>query len=215
MMRPSPFLPRRKSTSRSACWPRPARASAKRDDGSRIGARRSAWSNSVTRTALPSICVSKVCGLLRLKTTRVRLPACTTLRLRSAGSLTSCAVRPRPLPVSRKSSAMRGGLLIANPAGGLASGDLSDELHDGATGSPFRHGETFDAVGALRHRLSDSGHEKQRSQQQCHAPSGPPFGFESFGRASFASLPVVVLPRRAGSCSIARSSRLRRPARVP
>src|SRR6202040_978578 len=40
----------------------------------------------------------------------------------------SCAERPSPLPVSGKSSAMRGGLLIANPAGGLASGAFKVNL---------------------------------------------------------------------------------------
>src|SRR5439155_13736776 len=77
---------------------------------------------------LPSICVSNDCGLFRLNTTRVRLPACTTLRLRTAGWPTSCAVRPRPLPVSGKSSAMRGGFVIAKPAGGLGSGAFSVNL---------------------------------------------------------------------------------------
>src|SRR5208283_5488400 len=66
--------------------------------------------------------VSNVCGLLRLNTTRVRDPAWTTLRLRKAGSPMSCADLPRPLPVSRKSSAIRGGLAMVKPAGGLARG---------------------------------------------------------------------------------------------
>ena len=68
----------------------PARASAKRCTVCVLRRRAaSLWSNSVTSTALPSTCVSNVCGLLRLNTTRVRLPACTTLRLRSAGSSTA------------------------------------------------------------------------------------------------------------------------------
>ena len=56
-----------------------------------------------TSTVLPSNWVSNVCGLLRLNTTRVRLPACTILTLRSAGSPISWALRPSPLPVSGKS----------------------------------------------------------------------------------------------------------------
>ena len=146
MMRPSPFLPRRKSTSRSACVVSPAAPRRSATPWSRR-ARQPAWSISVTRTLLPSICVSKVCGLLRLNTTRVRLPACTTLRLRSAGSPTSCAVRPSPLPVSGKSSAMRGGLLIANPAGGLASGDFSVNLTMVRPERPLGNRQRLDAVG--------------------------------------------------------------------
>ena len=69
---------------------------------------------------LPSTCVSNDCGLFRLNTTRVRLPAWMTLRLRSAASSTWRCVAPSPLAVSRKSSAMRGGFWIAKLAGGFA-----------------------------------------------------------------------------------------------
>src|SRR5438876_5550712 len=40
----------------------------------------------------------------------------------------SWTVLPRPLPVSGKSSAMRGGLAMAKPAGGFASGAFSVNL---------------------------------------------------------------------------------------
>src|SRR6185437_7638459 len=64
----------------------------------------------------------------RLNTTRVRPLALIRLRLRSAeSSIARCEV-PRLLPVSRKSSAMRGGLAMANPAGGLAGGAFSVNL---------------------------------------------------------------------------------------
>jgi hypothetical protein len=82
-------------------------------------------SASVTTTALPSTFVSNVCGLLRLNTTRVRLPACTNCRLRNAGSSTARWLLGSALAVSMKSSAIRGGLAMANPAGGLAGGAFS------------------------------------------------------------------------------------------
>jgi hypothetical protein len=75
-----------------------ARGAARRIE--RAGTAAVGVSLSVTTTVLPSTWVSNDCGLFRLKTTRVRLPACTTLTLRSAESETSCEVRPRPLPVS-------------------------------------------------------------------------------------------------------------------
>ena len=76
-------------------------------------------------TVLPSRLVSKDCGLLRLNTTRVRLPAWMTFRLRNAASSIARWVAPNPLTVSRKSSAMRGGLWIEKLAGGLTGGFLS------------------------------------------------------------------------------------------
>ena len=124
-MRPSPFVPRRKSTSRSACWTSPGWVSAKRCTVCALASSPPLWSNSVTWTTLPSTWVSKVCGLSRFSTTRVRLPTWTTLTLRSAGSAISWLVRPRPLAVSRKSSATRAGFATANPAGGLAGGAFS------------------------------------------------------------------------------------------
>jgi hypothetical protein len=48
------------------------------------------------------------------------VPAWITLTLRSATSSMARWVVPSPLAVSRKSSAIRGGLAIANPAGGFA-----------------------------------------------------------------------------------------------
>ena len=131
---------------------------------------------------LPSICVSKVCGLLRLKTTRVRLPACTTFRLRSAGSLTSCAVRPNPLPVSGKSSAMRGGLLIAKPAGGLASGCLHRELDDRASRGALRHGDRVDAVGRSAPARGRCPRRQggERSAQPCAPMQAPAFSFNGW-----------------------------------
>ena len=126
-IRPSPALPRRKSTSRSACGMSVPFASAKRCTCTAC-ADGAAWSVSVTSTALPSTLVSNVCGLLRLNTTRVRFPAWMRLRLRNAGSATSRCVTPMPLAVSRKSSAIRGGLCTEKPAGGFAGGDFSWNL---------------------------------------------------------------------------------------
>ena len=132
-------LRRRRAAPRRSAAPGPSACAASR---ARAG------SLSVTRTSLPSICVSKVCGLLRLNTTRVRLPACTTLRLRSAGSSTA-ALRCRRArsSVSRKSSAMRGGLVMANPAGGLAGGAFSVKRDDRAARDPARDAHVVDAVG--------------------------------------------------------------------
>ena len=108
------LLVRRRALRRSAA-PAPARPAP----------RPTVLSDSVTTTALPSTWVSNVCGLFRLNTTRVRLPACTNCRLRNAGSSTARWLLARPLAVSKKSSAMRGGLAIAKPAGGLAGGAFS------------------------------------------------------------------------------------------
>ena len=127
-IRPSPFGPRRKSTSRSACCVSPVRDSANRWTVCCLASSWSLWSISVTSTALPSTCVSNVCGRLRLNTTRVRLPAWTTLTLRSATSSTARWLVPRPLAVSMKSRAIRGGVAMAKPAGGLAGGFFSVNL---------------------------------------------------------------------------------------
>ena len=119
-IRPSPLAPRRKSTSRKVCCVSPGRASANRCTVCALASSWSPWSIRVTSTALPSTCVSKVCGRFRLKTTRVRLPAWTTFTLRSATSSTLRCVAPRPFAVSGKSRAIRGGVAMAKPAGGLA-----------------------------------------------------------------------------------------------
>jgi hypothetical protein len=56
---------------------------------------------------------------------RVRSPACTTLMRRRSPSDTSRTARWMALPVSAKSSAIRGGLVTVKPAGGFAGGCLS------------------------------------------------------------------------------------------
>ena len=123
--RPSPLLPRRKSTSRNACVTSPGRGSAKRCTEAAWSAGTAPVSASVTRTSRPSTVVSNVCGVLRLNTTRVRFPACTKFRLRSVGLSTGRWLLGSALDVSGKSSAIRGGFAMANPAGGFAGGAFS------------------------------------------------------------------------------------------
>ena len=91
--RPSPLRPRRKSTSRSACCDLAGLRLGEALHASRVPGRIASWSFSVTTTVLPSTCVSNDCGLLRLNTTRVRLPAWITLRLRRAASSTGALRR--------------------------------------------------------------------------------------------------------------------------
>ena len=86
------------SRRRAACAATsPGRASAKFCTTCCFASSCSLWSNSVTSTVLPSTCVSNVCGRLRLNTTRVRLPAWTTLTLRSATSSIVALRRAEPV----------------------------------------------------------------------------------------------------------------------
>ena len=174
-IRPSPAVPRRKSTSRSVCSTSLGRDSANRCTTCAFASSWSLWSNSVTRTALPSTEVSNVCGRLRLNTTRVRLPAWITLRLRSATSSMTRCVTPSPLPVSRKSRAIRGGVAIAKPAGGLAGAFFNVNFTMVRPETPFRYRQRIDAVGGLREGRARLGQREHGEEQRARAagPSRP------------------------------------------
>ena len=117
--RPSPFCPRRKSTSRTACPETAGAASEKRVAVSPPVATFSPPCR-VSNNVLPSTLVSYGTDRFKLMTTRVRLPACTILRFRSSPSRSSNAFLPIALVVSAKSRAMRGGVLTEKVPGGFA-----------------------------------------------------------------------------------------------
>ncbi len=213
MIRPSPLRPRRKSTSRSECATSPGRASANRCTTCVRASCCAAWSYSVTTTALPSTVVSKVCGRFRLNTTRVRLPDCTTLKLRSAtSSIVRCAA-PRPFAVSRKSSAIRGGLAIAKPAGGFAGGDFSAKRTMVLPEAPF---ETVTCsmlfAPCANVAVAASASAAAASARHARVIAAPRMRVVPL----IVSAPVSSDPAAAaGASSCARSSPPRRPARVP
>jgi len=122
-MRPSPARPRRKSTSRMACW-ESARPSAKCATCAPGAVAVETGSESVTTTVLPSITASCTTGRRRLRTRRVRSVPCTTFMLRNSPWPMSWLARPSELIVFGKSNAMRAGLATAKLGGTLLSGSL-------------------------------------------------------------------------------------------
>jgi hypothetical protein len=123
MMRPSPALPRRKSTSRMACLPS-ALPSAKCATWPAAPAGATAAALSVTTMFLPSSETSCATDRRRLSTMRVRSEPCTRFMLRNSPCATSCAFRPSPLDVFAKSNTMRAGLATVKLGGTAFSGSL-------------------------------------------------------------------------------------------
>src|SRR5271170_6959799 len=128
----------------------------------------------------------------------------------------SCADRPRPLPVSRKSSAMRGGLAMVKPAGGFARGALSVNL---ITVRPEVDLDTLKLsillsvwarTGAVPKaaKVAAPSIIAQTRQRRRRDP------VDGKGLIVFAPVFDPSLPRVEG-CSIARSSPPCRPGRVP
>ncbi len=223
MIRPSPLRPRRKSTSRTLCCTSVGRASAKRCTWVVCASPTApAWSSSVTSTVLPSTCVSKFCARFRLNTTRVRLPAWMTLRLRSDPSSIARCAAPRLFAVSRKSSAIRGGLAMANPAGGLAGADLRVNFTTVRPEEPLATltaSMLFALAGAWACTMpakpsnASATRNSVLSGAQDAPRRSPETSCQTNGIIIFA--PVLCLAEGAAACWTARSSPRRRPGSAP
>ena len=220
-IRPSPFVPRRKSTSRSVCCD---------VAGPRLGEALHRLRLGVELLALveqrDQDGVALDLRLERLRPVEVEHDARPVAGLDHVEAAQrrrrrSCAASaPRPLPVSRKSSAMRGGLAIAKPAGGLAGGVFSVNLTTVSPGAALRRPSPrrccwSPARTPRRQRAAPA----QRSEPRARAarPSRPRSRRCQAKRTrSFSSLLCLrVGLDAAAACSTARSSRRRRPARVP
>ena len=151
---------------------RPGRASAKRCTICCLASSCSDWSYSVTSTLLPSTCVSKVAGLLRLNTTRVRLPAWMTLRLRSDGVVDRALVAAEPVAGVEEVEGDPRRARDREAGGRIRRRRLQRELDDGVPGRAPGHRHRVDAVGPLGEGRS-RGRHRDRGKQPRDAAGHP------------------------------------------
>ena len=221
-MRPSPFAPRRKSTSRSACCASPGRGFGEALTPCRLGVERSLWSNSVTSTVLPSTCVSNGLRLVEVEHDAgavAGLDDVEAAQRRRRRRPAACA--PRPLPVSRKSSAMRGGLVDREAGRRIGRRRLQRELDDRC--GPSCPCETVSASMLLAPcanaaPAAPTQHERRASasaRRLVRPCAARRCSIASRTRSSSSLLCLGIGLAAAAACWIAPSSRRRRPAPAP
>ena len=130
------------------------------------------------------------------------------------------ALPPRPFAVSRKSSAMRGGLAIAKPAGGLAGGALSwnrtivrPELPRDTVTCSMLLAACASAMPASA--SAQNAASRSRANRGARRPHARCERVVARSRSSSCSPGGLWSAAAAAACWSARSSRRRRPARVP